>query len=79
MPQRLKSTKVKIDDALLEDIDVTADVAAEDIPEIPKVVKAAPARRGRASKTVRVKEFDIRAAHEAWKEKNGIEDEPTYY
>lgn len=73
MPQNLK-----IDEELLE-LETADEPFAEEIPEIPKAVKSTSAKKAKAPKVRRPKEFDIRAAHQAWKEKYGIEDEPKYY
>jgi hypothetical protein len=76
MPQNLK-----IDEELLE-LETAEEPFAEEIPEIPKAVKSTSAKKVKAVKAPKVrrpKEFDIRAAHQAWKEKYGIEDEPKYY
>ena len=66
---------MKIDDEFLEGIEVTGEPQVEEIPQVPKAVKASSGKKAKASKVARVKEFDIRAAHQAWKEKNGIEDD----
>ena len=68
---------LKIDENLL-DIETVEEPVREEIPEITKPIKAS-AKNAKGPKIVRVKEFDIRAAHQAWKEKHGIEDEPRYY
>lgn len=68
---------LNIDEKLL-DIENVDEAVPEEIPEITKPTKAS-ARKAKAPKVVRAKEFDIRAAHQAWKEKYGIEDEPRYY
>jgi hypothetical protein len=74
------SQSLKIDDELLEEIESVDEPVTEEIPEIPKPVKpVASTKKAKGAKPVRTKEFDIRAAHQAWKEKYGIEDEPTYY
>jgi hypothetical protein len=69
MPQDLE-----LDDDLLDADD--DNVEAEEIPEVPAPPKKPAGRKKSAfPRAVAVKEFDIRAAHAAWKEKNGIEDD----
>jgi hypothetical protein len=51
--------------------------ALDDIPEVDGAHEEIPAiasKRGSHLRAV-TKEFDLRAAHHAWKERNGIEDE----
>ncbi len=64
---------LELDDELLDEGEVD-ETEAEEIPEIPQPKKPAVRKKG-APKAVLSKEFDIRAAHQAWKEKNGIEDD----
>jgi hypothetical protein len=71
---------LELDDDFLDEADVD-ESEMEEIPEIPEPKKpVAPASRKKAkrAKTAIAKEFDIRAAHQAWKEKNGIEDDYYY-
>jgi len=68
---------MKFDDDFLEGLEGAGEAPVEDIPEVPKAVKASG--RKKAPKAARVKEFDIRAAHQAWKEKNGIEDDYLWH
>lgn len=76
MPQNMK-----IDDEFLEGLEGAGELPVEEIPDVPKALKG-PAVKGvkkaKTPKIARVKEFDIRAAHQAWKEKNGIEDDYFY-
>lgn len=67
--------ELELDDDFLDDTDVD-ESAMEEIPEIPQPKKPAARKKGKGAKAA-PKEFDIRAAHQAWKEKNGIEDD--YY
>ena len=60
----MPKTKKKPEEPL-DDIPEMTDTV-EEIPEVP----AAP----RGSHLRVVKEFDLKAAHHAWKERNGIED-----
>ncbi len=68
---------LKIEDDLLDDTEFD-DTEMEEVPEIPEVKKPAPRKKGKSAKAAGLKEFDIRAAHQAWKEKNGIEDDYYY-
>lgn len=68
---------IDIDDDLQEMPEFGDDEAAgevEEIPEIPAPKKPSTRKKSAVARTVH-KEFDIRAAHAAWKEKNGIEDD----
>jgi hypothetical protein len=67
---------LKIDEELDEMPDYT-DAPAEEIPEIPAPKKAGARKKAAFPRAV-PKEFDLRAAHQAWKEKNGIEDDYTW-
>lgn len=65
---------LELDDAILDADEEPAVV--EEIPEVPAPVKKPAGRKKSAfPRAVPLKEFDIRAAHAAWKEKNGIEDD----
>lgn len=72
--------KMDIEDELQEMPDFTEDdvEVVEEIPEIPAPPKKAATRKKASPKAAAVKEFDIRAAHQAWKEKYGIEDEYSW-
>lgn len=65
---------LNIDDELHEMPELTEETAAEEIPDIPAPKKATSRRKGAYPRSV-PKEFDLRAAHQAWKEKYGIEDD----
>lgn len=64
-----------INDELHELPDFTEEPEAEKIPDIPAPRKAATGRKKGAYLRAVPKEFDLRAAHQAWKEKNGIDDD----
>lgn len=65
----------RFDDDLPDDLDIDeTNVVIEEIPEIPKPKKASTRKKSAQPKTAAAKEFDIRAAHQAWKEKNDIDD-----
>lgn len=68
MPRNLK-----IDEELFETPELTEETAAEEIPEIPAAAKGTGRKRKSYQKAA-PKEFDLRAAHQAWKEQHGIED-----
>jgi hypothetical protein len=73
--------KLDIEDELQELPDFSDDDDAdevEEIPEIPAPPKKQATRKKASPKAAAVKEFDIRAAHQAWKEKYGIEDEYSW-
>lgn len=70
--------KLKLDDDLdeiQEFTDEDADLGREEIPEIPAPRKATGTRKRTTYPKAVHREFDIRAAHQAWKEKNGIDDD----
>lgn len=47
----------------------------EEVPDVPAPKKPAGRKKAAYLRAVPAKEFDIRAAHQAWKEKNGIDDD----
>lgn len=67
---------LELDDDFLDEADVD-ESQMEEIPEIPEPKKPVAPKKAKRAKAALAKEFDIRAAHQAWKEKNGIEDD--YY
>lgn len=63
---------VNVDDEL--EMPEFENAGREEIPEIPAPRKTTARKKGSYPRAV-PKEFDLRAAHLAWKEKYGIEDD----